>query len=78
MLKVTIIAPLKVERLLPGSRCDRAWKNMSVQEKLLWYKNVSDINIAYQTLQHLSLFVSELRKWTRLPPALSRFDYCSQ
>lgn len=37
-IKVTIIAPLKVERLLPGSRCDGAWKNMSAQEKLLWYK----------------------------------------
>lgn len=32
-IKMTIIAPLKVERLLPGSRCDRAWK-----EYELWYK----------------------------------------
>lgn len=46
-IKVTIIAPLKVERLLPGSRCDRAWKNMSVQEKLLWYKYAPYIVAGY-------------------------------
>lgn len=46
-IKVTIIAPLKVERLLPGSRCDRARKNMSVQEKLLWYKYAPYIVAGY-------------------------------
>lgn len=46
-IKVTIIAPLKVERLLPGSRCDIAWKNMSVQEKLLWYKYAPYIVAGY-------------------------------